>query len=119
MGGWAGGGTVFQVEGTHIQRLWGKSMDGTAKRSSWNIYKQGEEEVEEGAIEVMKWNMKIYVVKATEIIKKEEKNNLSSLWRLHETILISTRFTQCIFIANNFCFLCTLSLHVTIYRKER
>lgn len=26
-------------------------------------------------IEVMKWNMKIYVVKATEIIKKEEKNN--------------------------------------------
>ena len=56
VGGRAGGGTVFQVEGTHIQRLWGKSMDGTAKRSSWNIYKQGEEEVEEGAIEVMKWN---------------------------------------------------------------
>lgn len=26
-------------------------------------------------IEVMKWNMKIYVVKATEIIKKEGKNN--------------------------------------------
>lgn len=40
----------------HIQRLWGKSMDGTAKRSSWNIYKQGEEEVEEGAVEVMNRN---------------------------------------------------------------
>lgn len=52
----ARGGTVFQVEGTHIQRLWGKSMDGTAKRSGWNIYKQGEEEVEDGAIEVMKWS---------------------------------------------------------------
>lgn len=27
-------------------------------------------------IEVMKWNMKIYVVKATEIIKKEKNNKV-------------------------------------------
>lgn len=46
-----GGGTVFKWREQHIQRLWGKSMDGTAKRSSWNIYKQGEEEVEEGAVD--------------------------------------------------------------------
>ena len=34
--------------------------------------------------------------------------------------LINTRFTWCVFTSpNNFCFLCTPSLHVTIYRKER
>lgn len=34
--------------------------------------------------------------------------------------LINTRFTWCVFTApNNFCSLCTPSLHVTIYRKER
>ena len=37
----------------HIRRLWGKSTARTAKRSSWNIYKQGEEEVKESAREVM------------------------------------------------------------------
>ena len=39
-------------------------------------------------IEVMKQNMKIYVVKATEIIKKEEQNNKSQMGEIQDKQMV-------------------------------
>lgn len=39
-------------------------------------------------LEMMKWNMKIYVVKATEIIKKEEKNNKGQMGEIQDKQMV-------------------------------
>ena len=39
-------------------------------------------------IEVMKQNMKIYAVKATEIIKKEEKNNKGQIREIQDKQMV-------------------------------